>query len=336
MAFANVIRAVAASTLCLLVLTHSGSIALLYAVAFVLGSAETLYDSAARALLPQVVGVNRLDAANSVLTVEETLGQTFLGAPLGSALFTLAALSPFLVNATGFVLAVALILTLRGDFRTDRSDRSSLGSEMRDGIRWLHGHELLRPLTVISAATAFLETIGSGVLVLYVLDVLGLPAGGYGLILLAGGGGAVIGGLATPPLARRAGRPAMLTLGAVVAAVTTGLMATTRNGVLAAVYFAISGAGVMVWNVLTMSLRQALIPAHLFGRVQGAYRTLVFGSIALGSLVGGALASAIGLRGVFAVAGAGMLLCAWPLARVTHRHRMLLADEPARDHVALS
>jgi MFS family permease len=119
----------------------------------------------------------------------------------------------------------------------------------------------------------------------------------------------------------------VLTGGAVVAAVAEGALAVTGSGVVAAVLGAVSAAGVMVWNVLTMSLRQSLIPEVMFGRVQGAYRTLVWGGIALGSLAGGVVAHAVGLRVLFAVIGAGLLALAVVLGLLLRRHAAELTDE---------
>ena len=96
-------------------------------------------------------------------------------------------------------------------------------------------------------------------------------------------------------------------------------MGFTSNGYLGAAWFAVEGFGVMLWNVITMSLRQALIPHELFGRVQGAYRTVVWGSIPVGSLLGGLLARAVGLSAVFVVAGAGLLIMAVALGRLGRR-----------------
>jgi MFS family permease len=145
--------------------------------------------------------------------------------------------------------------------------------------------------------------------------------------VLGGGVGAVVGGLLTPRLARRFGRAPMLTGGAVLAAVAEAALALTTSGLVAAVLCGVSAAGIMVWNVLTMSLRQSLIPKAVFGRVQGAYRTVVWGGIALGSVAGGAVAHAIGLRPLFAVLGTGMLVLAVVLGVLLHRHAAELTDE---------
>jgi len=326
MAVANLVRAVAIGTLALMVVLDVGSVAALYVVAFVLGAAETVYDSAVRALLPQVVNRSQLDRANSLVTVEESLGQTFLGAPLGSALFAVAAALPFLLNGVGFLLAVGLILSMRGSYRPRRERRVSVRADMAEGVRWLRRHAFLRGLTFISAGCAFAQTMGTGVLVLYVLEVLHLPAANFGFILVAGGVGGIVGALATPPLARRFGRAILLTTGAALSAIGTAALSLTDNGFVAAALFALVSAAVMVWNVLTMSLRQALIPEELFGRVQGAYRTLVWGLIPLGSLTGGLLASALGLSAVFAIAGGLLLLLAVALGVLLLGHADVLAD----------
>jgi MFS family permease len=220
------------------------------------------------------------------------------------------------------------VLGLRGNYRPTRSTPASIRVEMREGVRWLAGQRLLRGLTLISAATALVQSMCTGVLVLYVLEVLRLPAGDFGLIMVAAGVGALLGGVTTPWLAAHFGRVAVLTGGAVVCALPTLLMGFTRNGYVAGTLLGLSSAGVMTWNVLTMSLRQALIPAELFGRVQGAYRTLVWGAIPVGSIAGGLVARQFGLQGAFLVAGSGMLVLAGVLGLLLRRHSGQLSAQP--------
>jgi MFS family permease len=329
MAGANVVRAVSTGVLAVLVLTDVANIVMIYVVAFALGIAETVYDSASRAILPQVVANRDLDRANSLLTIEETLGQTFLGAPVGSALFAVAVSVPFVVNASGFAVAAVLVLTLRGAFRPQRAEiPTSIRHDIADGVRWLTQHRFLRGLTALSTVTGLFQSMTTGVFVLYVLEELRLPSGDFGFVLFAAGLGAVAGGIATPALTKRFGRGPMLTFGALLSAVALGSMGFTHNGYVGAALFGVSAAGVMIWNVLTMSLRQALIPQHLFGRVQGAYRTLVWGAISVGAIAGGLLAHAIGIRSVFVVGGAGLFVCAFFLARLVHIYKDQLVDEP--------
>jgi Na+/melibiose symporter-like transporter len=332
MSAANGVRAVAIGLLAVLAATGTASVVALYAVAFALGVAETVYDSATRALLPQVVSRGQLDRANGLLTVEETLGQQFIGAPVGAALFAFAVALPFGLNAAGFALAAVVVLSLPGRYRPARpTERRSVARDVADGVRWLARHGLLRGLSLISAATSFTEAMATGVLVLYVLDVLGLPPERFGLFLVTAGVGALAGAAVTPPLARVLGRGPLLTAGAALTAVATAAMAATDSGGTAGLLFALASAGVMVWNVLTMSLRQSLIPEEMFGRVQGAYRTLVWGGIPLGSLAGGAIADVLGVPAVFAVSGAGLLVLAGLLGLLLHRHAADLVDDGEDD-----
>ena len=327
MAVANAVRAVALAALAGTALTGTASLVVLYVVAFAVGVAETVYDSAARAVLPQVVRRDQLDRGNGLITTAEEASQGFLGAPLGSALFALAVAAPLLTTAGGFLLAAVLVLSIAGVHRParDAGSRTTIRRDVADGVGWLWRHRFLRGLTLVSAGTSLVQSTTTGVLVLFALDDLDVGEAGYGLLLTASGVGAVVGGLTAAPLAGRIGRTATLVLGAVLGAVTTGAVALTGNALVAAALFAVGTAGILFWNVLTMSLRQALIPEELFGRVQGGYRTLVWGGIPLGALLGGLLADATDVPTVFVVAGAGLLVLAGVLWRLLAVHRDLIA-----------
>jgi MFS family permease len=335
MSAANAVRAVSLGALAVLVAVGEGSVLALYVVAFLLGTAETVYDSATRALLPQVVRRGDLDRANSLLTAEESLGQLFLGSPAGSALFALAAVLPVALNSLGFAVAALLILTVGGVQRPQRpTGQTTVRADAAEGVRWLWHHRLLRGFTLVSAATCLANSMITGVLVLYALEVLHLPSSRFGFFLLAGGVGALLGGLATPLVGRALGRVRALTLGAAVSAIAIGALGLVDNGYAAAALSAVTAAGVMVWNVLTMSLRQLLIPEHMFGRVQGAYRTVVWGAIPLGALAGGAVADLFGVPAVFLVSGAALLLLAVVLWLLLHAHAAELTDEALATHEA--
>jgi MFS family permease len=323
MAVANGVRALALGGLATTVLTGSASLVVLYVVAFTVGVAETVYDSAARAVLPQVVRRDQLDRGNGLLTTAEEASQGFLGAPLGSVLFALSVAAPLLTTAGGFALAAVLVLSIAGLRRPVRSDgpRATIRRDVAVGVGWLWRHRLLRGLTLVSASTSLAQSMTTGVLVLFALDDLGVGEAGYGLLLTASGVGAVAGGLTAAPLARRIGRTATLVAGAVLGAASTTAMALTTTPLVAGILVAVGTAGVLFWNVLTMSLRQALIPEELFGRVQGGYRTLVWGGIPLGALLGGVLADATSVPTVFAVSGAGLLVLAGVLWRLLVVHR---------------
>jgi MFS family permease len=322
MAAANGVRALALAALAATVLTGTASLVVLYAVAFGIGVAETVYDSAARAVLPQVVAREQLDRGNGLITAGEEASQSFVGAPVGSLLFALSAVAPLLSTAGAYAAAALLVLGLSvRSPRAVETPRTSIRREIAEGVRWLAGNRLLRGLTAISTGASMMEALTSGVLVLLALETLHIGETGFGLLLTAAGAGAVVGGLTAAPLAARIGRTATLVTGAAVVGVTTAGMGLAGSGVLAGAFAAVGAAGVLFWNVITMSLRQALIPQALFGRVQGAYRTLVWGAVPVGALLGGLLAEATSVPTVFVVAGAGQLLMAGLLWRLLRVHR---------------
>jgi len=323
MAVANTVRALAFGLLAAAVLTGTAGLPVLYAVAFTIGVAETVYDSAARAVLPQVVTRDQLDRGNGLLTTGESAGEGFVGAPLGSALFALAAAAPFVTNAVVYALAVVLVLTIAGTSRPVRTAvaPTTVRRDVADGVRWLWAHRLLRGLTAVSGVTSLLAALTSGVLVLLALETLRVTEAGFGLLLTASAVGAVAGGLTAAPLARRIGRTATLVLGAALAGSCFVALGAVSDPWVAGVLLAVDSAAVMLWNVLTMSLRQALIPEELFGRVQGAYRTVVWGAIPVGALLGGWLAAATTVPTVFLVAGTGQVLVSGWLWRLLRAHR---------------
>ncbi|QNG37057.1 MFS transporter [Geodermatophilaceae bacterium NBWT11] len=323
MALANTVRALAFGLLAAAVLTGTAGLPVLYAVAFTIGVAETVYDSAARAVLPQVVTRDQLDRGNGLLTTGESAGEGFVGAPLGSALFVLTAAAPFVTNAVVYALAVVLVLTIAGTSRPVRTAvaPTTVRRDVADGVRWLWAHRLLRGLTAVSGVTSLLAALTSGVLVLLALETLRVTEAGFGLLLTASAVGAVAGGLTATPLARRIGRTATLVLGAALAGSCFVALGAVSDPWVAGVLLAVDSAAVMLWNVLTMSLRQALIPEELFGRVQGAYRTVVWGAIPVGALLGGWLAAATTVPTVFLVAGTGQVLVSGWLWRLLRAHR---------------
>lgn len=321
MAAADLVRAAVIGGLGVAVVLDAASIGLVYLVAFTVGVAETVYDSAARAALPQVVRRSQLDAGNSLIATEEVVGQSFLGAPVGSFLFAAMAAAPLVANAVGFALAAVLVLTIRQNLRPVRVENASMRTDIREGVRWIWRHRLLRGLTLLTAVSAVGLYMTYAVLVLYVLDTLRLPAGAFGLILVAAGGGAVVGGVAAPWIGRRLGRTAGLASATLLSALATAAMGLTRDALLAGELFALAALAGTVWDVLAVSLRQALVPEDLFGRVQGSYRTLVWGAIPVGAVAGGALAAVTTVPTVFVVGGLANTVTAVAVWRLLRAHR---------------
>ena len=287
------------------VLAGEESIALLAIVSFVLGTAETLFDTAAQAIMPGVVAGEQLEVANGRLYAAEIVTNQFMGPPLGALLFGAAAAAPFAVDAASFGLAAGLILLLRGTFRPIRSEavRPTIRADIAEGLRWLNRHRLLRSLAITLGIMNFLDAATIAIFVLYVLEVLGLPNAGYGLLLTAGALGALLGSVVAARLSRRVG-PGRILVGSVlfmgIGLLVPGLWANVWAVGASSALIGLCG---VTWNVVTVSLRQTIVPDQLLGRVNSAYRLVGSGTIAAGALLGGVLADAFGLRAPFLIAG---------------------------------
>jgi MFS family permease len=312
-------RAAIMGVLALSVAADVPSIGLLCGLAFLLGTAQTLFDTAAQSILPAAVPSGRLEAANSRLYGAQIVAGEFAGPPLGSLLFAGAAAIPFAVDGMTFAVAAILVLGMRGSFAPRERVRGplrGLGGEIAEGLRWLWGHHLLRGLAILLGIQVLVFSAVISVFVLFCLEVLGVSRAAYGVLFASTAIGSVIGALVAPRLAGRLGAGpcifgAVLLQGAVGAAI--GL---SSDAWVVGVLIAAFGFCAYTWNVLTVSLRQAIVPNHLLGRVNGAYRLAGWGTAPIGALLGGALASTAGLRAPFVVGGviqAAAALAAVPL-----------------------
>ncbi|MCR8669756.1 MFS transporter [Agrococcus sp. HG114] len=300
---ANLFRAATLFGLAAAIATGAASIGVLYVAAFLLGVAETVYDNAARAMLPRVVRRDQLERGNSLLSTAESVTNLFLGAPLGALLFALAAVLPLGASVALYVVAAVLVGTVRGSFVAERAARTTLAGDIREGLGWLVRHPILRQLVWVTGLGAFGNSVANGIAVLFALDVLGIGEAAFGLVLAAVGVGAVLGALASPALTRALGRTgAMGASGTVLGLALVGIGLWPSLWVTLTLW-PLGSFAVSAFNVQVMSVRQVLIPDALFGRVQGAYRTVLWGSIPLGAVTGGAIAAATDLPTAIVVGG---------------------------------
>ncbi|RKN50977.1 MFS transporter [Micromonospora endolithica] len=306
MIVANSLRAALAGGLALAVALDADSIWLLYVVAFAAGTAETLHDTAGQSILPQLVPRHLLPRANGRLHAVELAANQFVGPPLAGFLVVGGAAVAVAGPAGLWAVAVAALLVTGGRFRVERVGDTTLRADIAEGLRFLWRHRVLRTLAVMVGGSNFTSNAVFGVLVLYAVgpdSAVGLTAPGYGLLMTAIAAGVVLGSLAAPWLERRLGRALALGVSMGAAAAIVGVPAlSTDPFVIGAVFF---GGGILLaaWNVITVSLRQRIVPDRLLGRVNSGYRLVSWGSLPLGAAAGGLLAEAFGLRAVFAIMG---------------------------------
>jgi MFS family permease len=164
--------------------------------------------------------------------------------------------------------------------------------------------------------------------VLYVLDELGAGRFGYALLLVMLALGAILGSWIAGPLRRRFGVSNAITVsvaGMFVGIVTPGVSATMAAATPALI---VGGAGAGIWNIVTVSLRQRIVPEELLGRVTSAYRVVAYGAMPVGAAIGGFVGHAFGLRAPWIVAGV-LLALASAVALPTLRSERAEAEAPA-------
>ena len=288
------------------------SIVVIYVVAALLASAEAVVDSSSMAMVPSTVDGADLERAGGRLASTELAMNDLVGPPLGGLLFGLAIAVPFGIDAMTFAGAALVMSFMTGSYRPSAAPAASgaarsMRASLAEGVSWLWNHRLLRTLAFVSTALGTASFIGNAVFVIFATDTLELTDFGYGLLLVPGALGGISGSLVAPRLARFPLRRT-LPVAVVGSGASTWLIALTSRPVLVGVLSAVSLGSVMVWNVLTIALRQRLIPDEMLGRVGASYRFLVYLGMPFGAVVGGVLANEFGVRSAIFVSGSVLVL----------------------------
>ena len=240
-----------------------------------------------------------------------------VGPPLGGLLFAFSASLPFLLDAGSFAAASAMVLAMGGSFRVPQpggSPRTTLRAEIAEGFAWLWGHGLLRTLALALGVMNLTSSATTAILVLFASERLGLGPVGYGVLLSSLAVGGVLGALSAGRVAGWLGAGTAMRAGLLIEASTSAIIALWQDAYVVGMMLALFGFHALVWNVVTISLRQELVPDGLLGRVNSSYRLLGMGGAAAGALLGGLLAKGFGLAAPFWFAAASvavMTIVAW-------------------------
>jgi MFS family permease len=304
----DIFRGIVVAALAVAVLAGWASIPLLAGAGFLLGAGETLFNTAAQAIVPAIVSRDpqRLDRANGRLQGAAIVGQQFIGPPAGGFLFSLAASLPFLINAISFAASSALLAAIPGRFRHNgqtNNATSTLRTEIIEGLRWLLAHQLLRTIAIMVGVTNLLAGAWLAIFVLFAKDELHVTDAGYGLLLAAFATGGTLGSVLAARLSQRFGTARVLLAEVVLEGTTTAALGLVSNAWLAGALLVVLGFQVIVWNVVSASLRQSLLPDQLIGRVISAYRLISLGTGPLGAILGGVLGRMLGVRAPFLLTG---------------------------------
>jgi MFS family permease len=311
----------------------------LYGIAFAVGVLTVLFDVAYQSYLPSLVDRGQLVEGNSKLQASASVAR--VGGPgLGGLLVQLAgAPRALLLDAASFAVSAATLLAIRqpepAPTGSAGEPRAGLPREIGEGLAVTYRNPVLRSMAGLAATyNLFAQVIGA-LLVLYATTELGMAAGLIGLVVAAGSVGALAGAALTGRLQGRLGAGPALILAVVVECASLLLVPlaggpTALAAAILGLAFVGNGFGLGLSNVLAVSLRQAVTPDRLLGRMNASYRFLTYGAVPIGALLGGALGELLGLRAAVAVGAVGSLLTVpWVLARpLPGLRRMPAQPEP--------
>jgi MFS family permease len=317
-----VVRALVAGGLAIGIAAGVVTLPMLYVTAFVLGVGETLFDTAAQSIMPNIVDRDRLSRANGRLYAVELMMNQFVGPPLGGFLAGVAIALAFASSSAAFVVGAIALVSLSGTFRPAAPARdSSVLEDIREGLRYLFGHRLLRTLALMVGVMNLASSAAFAVFVLYAVSPgpMGLNETGFGVLMTTLAAGSLLGSVVVERVERRLGRARLLFVAVLMSGLTLVTPGLTANPYIVGAAFALSGLGVVLWNVVTVSLRQRIVPDRLLGRLNASYRLLAWGSQPVGALLGGVVGEVFGLPAVFIACGLGTALLLFAFRTVTDR-----------------
>lgn len=301
LAISNVIRSAVVGLAALAIATDRLTIYWLIAAAFVIGICEVANDTTAQSLVPQILDEEHYEKGNSRLQISETVVQGFVGAPLSGFLYALAIYLPFFINSLGYavaaILAISIPIQYLQEVRKDAASENKSGfiADIKFGVKYLYNHTTLRRLVLTTATIGVCYSMGTATIVLFMVKELELSPQYFGVVLSIQGVGALLGAIVAPRASKRFGRSIMMTLGIVMSSVVLLLQGFAPNIYIFVALATFGGFAIAQWNILLMATYQTVIPNELYGRIHGTRRTLVWGLMPIGSVLGGVLAQ-YGLR----------------------------------------
>ena len=273
----------------------------LYVVALAAGVATVFFDVSYQSYLPVLLKADALMDGNGKLGATQSFAQ-FAGPGLGGGLVgAFGAAAAMWVDAISYVVSVASLLGIRT--REQRAERApahrNLRAEIAEGLKFVVRHPILRKIVACTGTSNLFSSMATAIEVVFLVRVLHVRPAFVGVLFAISALGGVAGGIFAGRLARRIGSARIIWFSVLVFGIPQILPALAQPGGLVALYpigFACFLFTAVVYNVAQVSYRQAVTPPQLMGRMNAAVRWIVWGTMPLGGLLGGALGSTIGVR----------------------------------------
>ena len=267
--------------------SDAGLYVMILVAGLVVGGAEVFRDNAAQTMLPALVPSAALEQANGRLWSVEMIGNSLIGPVLGAFLIAIWLPLPFAVNALAYGVALLLVVRMAGSFRAEQRDVRNWRAELAEGFGFLRGSPLLRDLALITGVWNLLHQMVIIALVLHAQENFGLGAKAYGLMLAGGAVGGVIGSLAGSWVATKLGPVRTMRWMLAASPFAFAVIAVAPGPLTVALALGLSEMTGLVWNIVSVSTRQRMIPDAMLGRVNSLYRLLAWGMMPMGLILSG-------------------------------------------------
>ena len=281
-------------------------------VVLLVGVASVFFDVAYLSYLPSLIGREHLLQGNARLQAGQSVAVVAGPATGGVLAGLIGAANTLLATGVGFLASALALWRIHGaEAPPERAAKPSLRAEVAEGLRLVFGHPILRAIALCTSTANLFMSIALALNVLFLARVVGLPASAIGAVLAALGLGGVVGALVSNRVAARIGQVRVVWVALLATQPCSLLLPLAapgwRVGLFAAGWFVV-GLGSTLYNVAQVSLRQALCPDRLLGRMNATNRFVVWSTLPVGSVLGGLLGELLGIRGGLWLAGTGLSL----------------------------
>jgi len=293
----------------------------LLVLSFVIGTFTVFFDVAYQSYLPALIEREHLVDGNSKLqltvSVSQVAGPSIAGALVGAVTAPYA----ILADALSYVFSTVFMVSMRHRETPPKHDeanpRPKMWPQVKEGLNWVVRHPWLRSIAACTGTSNFFSSVIFSIFALYMVRTLGLSPLQIGFVFGVSSAGSIVGALVANRMTKRlgVGRTILWTIATgSVAGFCYPLAPESFPMPLLMLGGAMFGFGAVAYNITQVSLRQAITPERLQGRMNAAMRWIVWGTIPLGTLLGGALATWFGLRTTIWVGAIGQVFGVVPIA----------------------
>ncbi|WP_405155375.1 MFS transporter [Paenibacillus sp. FSL K6-0108] len=273
------------------------SIPMLALFMFGIGLSRVVFDSTVQTIIPQLVDENKLEKANGQFTAGQLITSDILGVALGGFIITLHIVFPFAIDTVTAVIALLLLIALKGSFYPGNREAAEKGTqpmknwkqEMWSGIQYVYHDRFLRGLAILSVTITLMYSIILATQIFFVRDVLQLDAFAFGILISIATIGSIVGSQAVAYMRKKWTTKQLIILSILYMGIIYGVVGLTTNAYAVGALYFCAAFFIIVYNVTRSSILQRSVPNELLGRVGSVFRFLSFGISAIGTLLGGLL-----------------------------------------------